>query len=163
MKRVLAQAAVTVLACAAVGVWSYRTGHASGAAKVQAKRDAERAAHARALIAAIEERDRATAAMAARTEALKREYKRETDRIAADRDRLLASLRDRPDAPSPSSVSGDTGSGIEPSGWCTGAQLYRDHAEAFAGEAALASQLQAALGTCISAYDEVRRSMTEKK
>lgn len=153
MRRVLAPAAVTVLACAAVGVWSYRTGHASGAARVQAKWDAERAAHARALIAVIEERDRATAAMAARTEALKREYKRETDRIAADRDRLLASLRDRPERPA---SGADVPDGAASGAGCTGAELARPDAEFLVGYAADAERLQSALATCQAAYDAVR-------
>ena len=150
MKRVLAPAAVTVLACAAVGVWSYRTGHASGRAEVQQKWDAERAAHARAVIAAIEERNRATAAMAARTEALKREYKRETDRIAADRDRLLASLRDRP------ASGADVPDGAASGAGCTGAGLARPDAEFLVGYAADAERLQSALATCQAAYDAVR-------
>ena len=153
MKAALVWAAVTVLACAAVGVWSYRTGHASGAARVQAKWDAERAAHARALIAVIEERDRATAAMAARTEALKREYKRETDRIAADRDRLLASLRDRPERPA---GGADMPDGAASGAGCTGAGLARPDAEFLVGYAADAERLQSALATCQAAYDAVR-------
>ena len=156
MRCVLAPAAVTVLACAAVGVWSYRTGHASGAAKVQASWDAERAAHARALIAAIEERDRATAAMAARTEALKREYKRETDRIAADRDRLLASLRDRPTA-----RAGDAGvsEGAAAGVGSTGAELSRADAEFLVWYAAEAARARAALEACVAAYKRVEEAV----
>lgn len=153
MRRVLAPAAVTVLACAAVGVWSYRTGHANGAAKVQASWDAERAAHARAVIAAIEERDRATAAMAARTEAIKREYKRETDRIAADRDRLLASLRDRPEA---RAGAGGVPEGAAAGAGCTGEGLSRRDGEFLAGLAADAARTQAALQQCVVQYNQVR-------
>ena len=164
MRRVLAPAAVTVLACAAVGVWSYRTGHANGAARVQAKWDAERAAHARALIAVIEERDRATAAMTARTEALKREYKRETGRIAADRDRLLASLRDRP-----TTRAGDTGVpegaavGVADRAGCTGAHLSRPDSYFLIGEAARADQLRVALRACIAHNAAVESQLNEAR
>lgn len=156
MGRVFALAGVMALACAAVGVWSYRTGHASGAAKVQASWDAERAAHARALIAAIEERDRATAAMAARTEALKREYKRETDRIAADRDRLLASLRERPERPA---GGADLPEGSTAGVGCTGAGLSRDDAEFLVWYASEAARVQAALDVCVAAYKRVEEAV----
>ena len=128
---------------------------------MQASWDAEKAAHARAVIAAIEERDRATAAMAARTEALKREYKRETDRIAADRDRLLASLRERPERPAGGADMPDgAAAGSEPAA-CTGAELYRDDAAFLVRLAAEADELRAAVGHCQAAYDAVRAQLLQ--
>ena len=164
MTTVLSRVAVMALACALAAVWAYRVGAEHGRARVQAKWDAERAAHARALIATIEERDRATAAMAARTEALKREYKRETDRIVADRDRLLASLRDRP-----TTRAGDTGvpegaaAGVADRAGCTGAHLSRPDSYFLIGEAARADQLRVALRACIAHNAAVESQLNEAR
>lgn len=159
MKSALARVAATVLACAVVGVLAYRTGAEHGRAEVQAKWDAERAAQARAVIAAIEARDRATADMATRVEALTKEHRREINRIAADRDRLLDSLRERPERPSGGADLPDrAAAGTEPAA-CTGAELYRDDASFLVRLAAEADELRAAVEQCKAAYDQVRESL----
>ena len=161
LKSALARVAVTALACAVAGVWAYRTGAEHGRTEVQAKWDAERAAHARAVIAAIEARDRATAAMATRVEALTKEHRREINRIAADRDRLLDSLRERPERPSGGADLPDrAAAGSEPAA-CTGAELYRDDAAFLVRLAADADQLRAAVGHCQAAYDAVRAQLLQ--
>ena len=152
LKSALARVAATVLACAVVGVLAYRTGAEHGRTEVQAKWDAERAAHARAVIAAIEARDRATAAMAARVEALTKEHRREINRIAADRDRLLDSLRDRPEA---RAGAGGVPEGAAAGVGCTGEGLSRRDGEFLAGLAADAARTQAALQQCVAQYNQV--------
>lgn len=163
LKTLLISAGIAVALASGSALVAYQKGVGHGEQAIQSKWDKERLevaqAHAKELEAALNtSRD-----LQARLDTQRKAHRNEITRITRAHAAVVDGLRDRPDAPSPSGVSGDPGPGIELTGWCTGAQLYRDHAGAFAGEAALAAQLQAALGTCISAYDEIRRSMTEKK
>lgn len=83
---------------------------------------------------------------------IQQEHTNETNdlrRRAAD---LALSLRDRPSASSGPLPEGAT-AGPETHGWCAGDRLYREHAEAFAGQASLAAELQVALRTCMAAHE----------
>lgn len=156
MRRALVQAAVTAVACALAAAWAYRTGAERGRAEVQARWDAEKAAQARAVIAAIEARDRATAKLTERAEALAKEYRRDLARLAADRDRLLDSLRDRPERPTGGADVPDGAAPGAAASACTGAQLYRDDAAVLVRLAAEADELRVAVERCQAAYDAVR-------
>ena len=81
---------------------------------------------------------------------------------------LADSLRDRPSvrpsvrpsagsspSTSPSTLPEASAAGVEDSAWCAGDRLYREHAEAFARQAALAASAQAALRACLAAPDGV--------
>jgi hypothetical protein len=85
------------------------------------------------------------------------EFKNEKARIAADHDRLIAGLRDRPDRPSDGSLPEAATAGAGPVTGCTGAQLYRPDGEFLAGEARRADELRAALGVCAAAYNALTR------
>ena len=160
-KVALALAAATAVACVAVGVWSYRTGHERGAAAVQQKWDAERAAIA---AAQAEELMKARQREKALTEALDKqrlERRREVDRITAEYRRAIDGMRERPDRQGDGGVSDPATAGTGPTANCTGAQLYRSDAEFLVGEAARADQLRVALQQCKAAYDEVRQALAK--
>ena len=142
---------------AAGAVWTaYNAGYEAGATRVQAAWDAERleALRARAEFeTAARKREQELAAQAARQ---RQELRREITRLEQRHAAVVDSLRDRPDRPADSgAVPGAAAAGVDPTGWCTGARLYRDHAEAFAGEAARADQLRLALATCIAAHNSL--------
>jgi hypothetical protein len=92
------------------------------------------------------------------------EHQREVKRLVSDYAAVVVSLHDRPEAGSAgdSGVPQDTNAGTEPAGWCTGARLYRDHATAFAGESALAAQLQSALRACIAHATAIERELNKE-
>lgn len=105
----------------------------------------------------------ASAAQAAEAQAREREHtaaqtlaaiqQKATDEKTALRRRvahLADSLRNRPERPA---AGGDVPTGAAHPVACTGAQLYREDALAFAGEAARADELRTDLATCRSAYD----------
>lgn len=156
MKAVLVWAAVTVLVCAAVGVWSYRTGHASGEAAVTAEWHRERAETARATSKALERRIEAETQLRETIDADRTAYRARLAAVAADRDRLADSLRHRPERPaSGADVPGAASAGSGPTA-CTGAELYRDDTEVLVRIAADADRLRAAVEHCAAAYDAVR-------
>lgn len=82
----------------------------------------------------------------------------EISRINARYAALLDSLHNRPDSPTSPSGTGvpETASTGPAAGWCDGSRLYRDHAAAFAGEAAMAAELQAYARYCVKQYEAVR-------
>jgi hypothetical protein len=158
MTAVLALVVAMALACAGVGVWSYRTGHERGAAAVKQQWDAERAATAQAQ---AEEMMKARQREKALTEALdkqRKERRREIDRITAEYRRTLDSLRDRPTV-----RAGDTGvpEGSTAGVGCTGAGLSRDDAEFLVWYASEAARVQAALEACVAAYKRVEEAVND--
>ena len=161
MKGVLAQAAVTVLACAAVGVWSYRTGHENGKAAVTAEWMAERAETARATSRALERRIEVETKMRETIDADRTAYRARLAAIAADRDRLADSLRHRPERPAGGADLPRAAAAAPGPAACTGADLYRDDAQFLVRLAADADQLRAAVGHCRAAYDAVRAQLLQ--
>lgn len=147
---------IAVLAVGAAGGAGYVKGSGDGQAKVQAAWDAERIrqqeAHARALQESIEKQQ----ALQLGADQLRQEADREKRELAARNTALTNSLRNRPERPAESSTVSSTAGLTDASGWCTGARLYREHAEAFAGESALAAELQSELKTCLKQYEAVR-------
>lgn len=159
MKAVLVWAAVTVLACAAVGVLAYRTGHANGAAAVTSEWMAERAETARVTAKALERRLEVEAALRAQIDRTRQEKDREIRRIVADHRRIVDGLRERPERPGGADVPGDPAAGPA-AAWCTGARLHREDGEFLAGEAARAAELQAELRACRARYEAARAALS---
>ena len=159
MKGVLVWAAVTALACAAVGVLAYRTGRANGKAAVTAEWMAERAETARATSRALERRIEVETKMRETIDADRTAYRARLAAIAADRDRLADSLRHRPERPAGGADLPDrAAAGSEPAA-CTGAELYRDDAAFLVRLAAEADELRAAVEQCKAAYDAMRSAV----
>lgn len=82
------------------------------------------------------------------------EKENEKIRIAAERDALAISLRNRPDRPT--ARPGATTPVAAACPGATGAELYRADGEFLAGEAARADNLRAALGQCYAQYEAAR-------
>ena len=85
-------------------------------------------------------------------QAIQTKAEHEKTRLAADLQRTLDSLRNRPERPA-SAVGGAVPTGGAHPVACTGAQLFRADGEFLAREAARADQLRADLQTCQVAYD----------
>lgn len=64
----------------------------------------------------------------------------------------LAELRKRPTSPS----GGQAAEPVNPKGWCTGAQLYADHAAVLIREATRADEIRVTLQQCIAQYEEAQ-------
>lgn len=92
------------------------------------------------------ERTHAEALQAVQTKAA-----HEKHRLAADLQRALDSLRNRPERPA--AAGGDVPTGAADLVACTGAGLFRSDGEFLAREAARADQLRADLQSCQAAYD----------
>lgn len=161
MKAAAVWAAVTALACAAVGAWSYQRGRANGAAAVTAEWSRERAEIARATTKALERRIEAEANLREKIDADRTAYRMRLAAVAADRDRLADILRHRPERPAGGAdMSGAATAGTGPAA-CTGAGLYRDDAEVLVRIAADADRLRAAVEHCSAAYDAVRGQLID--
>ena len=158
MMTALSRVAVTALACAAVGVLAYRTGRANGEAAVTAEWSRERVEIARATLKGMERRIEAETKMTETMHEQSRTYQRRLAAVAADRDRLLDSLRERPARADRTDVPGAATAGAGPAA-CTGAELYRDDAAFLVRLAADADELRAAVERCQAAYDAMRSAV----
>jgi hypothetical protein len=151
-------APVAVIALAAGCAWfAHSKGVQSGMQATQARWDAEKVRTLEAqgeqiLLAQIRETE-----LTAQMDKLKRTHRETQTRIAADHADLVDSLRQRPDRPSAGGVPEGAAPGAGLVAWCDGSQLWRDHATAFAREAARADELRAALGVCSAAYNALTR------
>lgn len=87
--------------------------------------------------------------------------------IVGERDRLLASLRNRPARPPEGAAHAADPAPVEPATSCTGAALYREDGEFLAGEAARADRVLAELEACQSKYidagEALKRFMASMK
>jgi hypothetical protein len=95
--------------------------------------------------------------LTAQMDKLKRTHRETQTRIAAAHADLVDSLRQRPDSQSVAGLPKAATAGSGPVAWCDGSQLWRNHATAFAREAARADELRAALGVCSAAYNTLTR------
>jgi hypothetical protein len=128
--------------------------------QIQAKWDAERAATQAAQAEQVMKARQQELALQAAINRIKQEKHREAVKLANDFAAVVDSLHNRPEAgASGGGVPEGAGAGTDAAGWCTGARLYRDHATAFAGQAALAAELQSALRACITHAAEVEREL----
>lgn len=133
----------------------HKRGAESGAARVQAKWDAEVAAMAQAQAEELmkaRQREQALEALIARQ---REEHRREANRIDARFTADIERLRYRPEA-----RAGDGGvpEGAVSGVGCTGLGLSKPDAEFLVRYATSAARQQAALNACIAAYDEVREA-----
>ena len=149
----LALAGVTALAIGLGAVALYRTGYAKGAAEVQQQWDAEKAATAAAQAEETMKARQREKALIELTERLRKEHRREVDRIVAERNRLVGELRNRPEA---RAGAGGVPEGAAAGVGCTGEGLSRRDGEFLAGLAADAARTQAALQQCVAQYNQVR-------
>lgn len=138
----------TVLGAAAIG---YRT----GAAHVQSKWDAEKAAQARAIITLIEARDAENVRLADLATKIRKEKHRELQAADTRYRAELERLRNRPEARAdgPSGLPETPAAGVG----CTGAGLAAPDARFLAGYALDATRLQAAYDECKAKYDALTR------
>jgi hypothetical protein len=156
----LATVAVIAIGIASAGgAWyAYSKGRESGMTQVQAMWDAERlatmTAHAEEQIKA-RQREEALKVLLARQ---RKEHKREVDRIIADYNADLERLRDRP---AERAGAGGVPEGAAAGVGCTGEGLSRPDSEFLVWLGGEAARTQAALNACVTAYDEVRRSINQ--
>jgi hypothetical protein len=143
-----------VIAVALAGAGGYVKGTAHGKAQVQSAWDQERAKqaeeYAKAQAAAREKEQ----ALQAQADQLRKESYEQIKDINARSDKLINSLRQRPERPttSASALSGATQS----CSGASGAELASRDAIFLAGYSADAQRLQAALDTCVKQYEALR-------
>jgi hypothetical protein len=143
------------VALAAGGAWyAHSSGVRSGMATIQALWDKAKLATLEAqgeqiLIAQIREGE-----LTAQMGQLKRTHRETQTRIAADHDRLVAGLRDRPEA---RAGVGGVPEGAAAGVGCTGAGLARPDAGFLGRYAADAARLQAGFDSCKAALDSLTR------
>ena len=157
-------ALAVIIAAGVAGAYGYMRGEESGRLQVQSKWDAERAE-----LEAIHARDQQSARereklMQQTADRLRQEKDRETRDLNSRVTALNNSLRDRPSrtANPVSPVSSTPSAGSDP-GWCVGSRLYREHAEAFAGESAIAAEIQSELRTCRKQYENALKILNQNQ
>lgn len=145
-----------VIAVAVAGAGGYVKGSAAGKAEVQAQWDQERAKlaeeYAKAQAAAREKEQQ----LQAQADQLRKESYEQIKDINARSDRLIDSLRKRPERPA--APAGAVSSAASSCSGASGAELDRTNGEFLARYAADAARLQSALDTCIRQYEAVRNT-----
>jgi len=143
-----------VIAVALAGAGGYVKGTAHGKAEVQSAWDQERAKqaeeYAKAQAAAREKEQ----ALQAQADQLRKESYEQIKDINARSDKLINSLRQRPERPTTS--AGAVSSPTESCGGASGKELASRDAIFLAGYSADAARLQAALDTCVKQYEALR-------
>ena len=152
MNRVVVIVVLVVLAISGLSVYSYRAGKAA----VQQEWDKEKAAIAQAHLEEMQRARQREAELQATIDKQTEEYKRDLENIAADYQRIVVWLRDRPAA---RAGAGGVPQGAAAGVGCTGAGLSRTDAEFLAGYAADAARTRKALDQCIRQYEEVRQAL----
>lgn len=133
----------------------YYKGNEIGQAKIQQKWDAEKSDM---LAKHVEEIDRVRNKERGWQQAadnIRQEKNREIRNLNARSTALINSLRIRPETPANTNSASEATSAGQATKGCTGDELYREHAEAFAGEAARADKIRAALNQCYAQYESV--------
>jgi hypothetical protein len=159
--KLLAVAATGIAISLAGTAWySYSKGRALGMSQIQTLWDAAQMAQ---MAAQAEEQMKARQreqALQALVNKQRKAHDAEVKRVVREYGALVDGLRDRPEARAgDGGVPQDSGAGTESAGWCDGSRLYRDHATAFAGQAALAAELQSALRACLADRAEIERAV----
>lgn len=147
-----AAAIVVVLALFGLSAYSYRAGKAA----VQQEWDKEKAAIAQAHMEEMQRARQREAELQATIDKQTEAYKNDLANIAADYQRVVVWLRDRPAA---RAGAGGVPQGATAGVGCTGAGLSRGDAEFLARYAADAARTREALDQCVRQYDEVRRAL----
>jgi hypothetical protein len=146
-----------VIAVAVAGAGGYVKGSAAGKAEIQAQWDQEKAKlaeeYAKAQAAAREKEQQ----LQAQADKLREESYEQIKDINARSDRLIDSLRKRPERPA-TAPAGAVSSTTSSCSGASGAELDRANGEFLARYAADAARLQSALDTCIRQYEAVRNT-----
>jgi len=154
--KIIVLTATSILLVGSV-VYAYNSGRQSGMQEVQTLWDLERAQQ---IAAQAEEQMKARQteqALQALIDKQRKAHENEVNRIVREYTALNDSLRNRPEARA-GSTGVPTGSDVGTTG-CTGAGLARPDSEFLAGAFADAARTQAALNTCIAAYNQARREV----
>jgi hypothetical protein len=145
-----------VIAVAVAGAGGYVKGSAAGKAEVQAQWDQEKAKlaeeYAKAQAVAREKEQQ----LQAQADKLREESYEQIKDINARSDRLIDSLRKRPERPA--TPAGAVSSTASSCSGASGAELDRANGEFLARYAADAARLQSALDTCVRQYEAVRNT-----
>jgi len=157
--KLLAVTAMFILTSLAGTAWyAYSSGKQSGMLHTQTRWDAERLAQQQAILETQQKARETEQALQAQVDKIKRESADEKRRIAAQYERTIDGLRNRPEA-----RAGATGvpEGARAGVGCTGSGLSRPDGEFLSWYAAQAARTQAALKSCIAAYNSTRREINE--
>jgi hypothetical protein len=156
LKLLAAIGIATTISLAGTAWYAHSKGKQSGMQQVQTLWIAERAAIQEAQAKEMEQARKREQALQAQVDQIRRSHRNEISRINRDHAALVDSLRDRPEA-----RAGDSGvpEGAAAGVGCTGAGLSKPDSEFLVWLGREAARTQAALNACITAYDEVRRSL----
>lgn len=148
-QKLLIAAALAAVLCAA----AYMRGMRSGEDRVRAQWDAERAAIAQATQQAMQERIAAEEQLRRHADEQQKTYQQRIARLAAERNALLDSVRNRPARDRGDDMPGAAAAG---GARCTGAELHREDAEFLVGEAERADAIAGQLSACVAQYQAAR-------
>ena len=143
-----------VFAVGVAGAGGLYKGHKLGKAEVQQQWDKEKAEQYAAYAKAQEEARRKEQELQAQADQLRKESYEQIKDINARSDRLINSLRQRPERPT---QTGSVSSTAESCSGASGKELASRDAIFLAGYSADAQRLQAALDTCIKQYEALRK------
>ncbi len=146
-----------VLAVGAAAGGGYYKGNSAGKSEVQQAWDKEKAEQYAEYAKGQEQARKREQELQANADKLRKEKDAEIKNINARATALANSLQQRQTRPTETSTVPSVAGTSENTGWCTGARLYRDYAEAFAREATRAAELQVELKTCYKNYEAARR------
>jgi len=158
--KLLAVSAILFITSLAGTAWyAYSSGKQSGMLQIQTRWDAERLAQQQAILDTQQKARQTEQELQAQVDKIRRGNADEKRRIAAQYERTIAGLRDRPERPSTPSVPEGAVSGTGSPSGCTGAQLYREDAAVALGIARDADRLRLALKSCIAHTAEIERQL----
>jgi alkanesulfonate monooxygenase SsuD/methylene tetrahydromethanopterin reductase-like flavin-dependent oxidoreductase (luciferase family) len=143
-----------VFAVGVAGAGGLYKGHKLGKAEVQQAWDKEKAEQYAAYAKAQEEARKKEQELQAQADQLRKESYEQIKDINARSDRLINSLRQRPERPT---QTGSVSSTAESCSGASGKELASRDAIFLAGYSADAQRLQAALDTCIKQYETLRK------
>jgi alkanesulfonate monooxygenase SsuD/methylene tetrahydromethanopterin reductase-like flavin-dependent oxidoreductase (luciferase family) len=143
-----------VFAVGVAGAGGLYKGHRLGKAEVQQQWDKEKAEQYAAYAKAQEEARKKEQELQAQADQLRKESYEQIKDINARSDRLINSLRQRPERSTQTSSVSNT---AESCSGASGAELASRDAIFLAGYSADAQRLQAALDTCIKQYETLRK------
>jgi len=143
-----------VFAVGVAGAGGLYKGHKLGKAEVQQQWDKEKAEQYAAYAKAQEEARKKEQELQAQADQLRKESYEQIKDINARSDRLINSLRQRPERPT---QTGSVSSTAESCSGASGKELASRDAIFLAGYSADAQRLQAALDTCIKQYEALRK------
>lgn len=132
-------------------------GYSAGEKSVQQRWDNYARKQAESQIAYVEQTRKQEAQLQKTIDELQKDNSNARQIIASRDASLRDSLRNRPQRTNQARVSENTGSAQAAEG-CTAAQLFRQDADAFVGEASRAETIRVELLSCYSAIDAIRNS-----